>query len=82
MVGVMSNIISNEVKIRRLEAQINQMVNTKLRGNLGLSMIRQAIERRTEAIDYLDKTRDKVSWRTLQKKFKIKTYIGDYSKRF
>lgn len=78
----MSNIISNEVKIRRLEAQINQMVNTKLRGNLGLSMIRQAIERRTEAIDYLDKTRDKVSWRTLQKKFKIKTYIGDYSKRF
>ena len=80
----MTLAINNQVKIKRIKNQImllkEDLLNSKLDTHKG--QILKGIERREKAIEFLDNSREKISFLELERKFKFSMFRRDtYGKR-
>jgi predicted nuclease with TOPRIM domain len=79
----MGKEISLVIKIRRLESQIQELRNHLKKVPEQKPIIDEAIKRRQDVLDFLDKNYPprNFTWGELEKKFKFKYHLDRYYKK-
>ena len=66
-------MLNNQLKINRLKSQIKEFISNLENSNPALkSRLKESIEARERAIEFLEESRKDISFKDLEKKFGIK----------